>query len=217
MADLRPQYTEEAVGANHPTKTDVINRAYNVEHGIDGTHSKAITQLTASKLVKADASKILTASAMAETANGEVTNASQPCFVATLTAEVENVTGDDTVYSLAAAIWTEVKDQNSDFLNGTFTAPVDGTYHFNIHIIWDDWTANHTRGILSLVASNRTKTCYFNPTYDEYNSNTGRGTLDKNMTVDMDAADTFYVTVVFGATDKTIDIFSALISGFLIC
>lgn len=41
MADLRPQYTEEAVGANHPTKADTINRAYNVEHDVDGTH-KAI-------------------------------------------------------------------------------------------------------------------------------------------------------------------------------
>lgn len=39
MADLRPQYTDEAVGANHPTKTDVINRAYNVEHDEDGTHT----------------------------------------------------------------------------------------------------------------------------------------------------------------------------------
>ena len=38
MADLRPQFSEEAVGANHPTKTDVINRAYNVEHDEDGTH-----------------------------------------------------------------------------------------------------------------------------------------------------------------------------------
>ncbi len=38
MADLRPQYTEEAVGANHPTKADVINRAWNVEHEEDGTH-----------------------------------------------------------------------------------------------------------------------------------------------------------------------------------
>jgi hypothetical protein len=38
MDDLRPQHNEEAVGANHPLKTDVINRAFNVEHDIDGTH-----------------------------------------------------------------------------------------------------------------------------------------------------------------------------------
>ncbi len=40
MADVRPQYIEEAVGANHPTKADVINRAWNVEHDEDGTHKK---------------------------------------------------------------------------------------------------------------------------------------------------------------------------------
>lgn len=38
MADLRPQYTEEAIGANHPTKLDVINRAWNIQHDEDGTH-----------------------------------------------------------------------------------------------------------------------------------------------------------------------------------
>lgn len=38
MADLRPQWSEEAVGANHPIKDDVINRAWNVEHDEDGTH-----------------------------------------------------------------------------------------------------------------------------------------------------------------------------------
>ncbi len=41
MTDLRPQYNEEAVGANHPTKTDIINRAYDVEHDTDGTHKAA--------------------------------------------------------------------------------------------------------------------------------------------------------------------------------
>ena len=42
MADLRPQYSEEVVGANHPTKTDVANRAWNVEHDVDGTHKLPI-------------------------------------------------------------------------------------------------------------------------------------------------------------------------------
>jgi hypothetical protein len=38
MADLRPQWNEEGIGANHPTMPDVINRAWNVEHNEDGTH-----------------------------------------------------------------------------------------------------------------------------------------------------------------------------------
>jgi len=42
MADLRPQYNEEVVGANHPTKTDVTSRAWDVEHDIDGTHKLPI-------------------------------------------------------------------------------------------------------------------------------------------------------------------------------
>lgn len=38
MADLRPQFNEEVVAHGHPTKDDVTNRAWNVEHDEDGTH-----------------------------------------------------------------------------------------------------------------------------------------------------------------------------------
>ena len=42
MADLRPQHDEEVVAANHPTKDDVTNRAWNVEHDEDGTHKTSL-------------------------------------------------------------------------------------------------------------------------------------------------------------------------------
>ena len=42
MADLRPQYNEEVVGHGHPTKADVTNRAWNVEHKEDGTHKDSV-------------------------------------------------------------------------------------------------------------------------------------------------------------------------------
>ncbi|MBI5827663.1 MAG: right-handed parallel beta-helix repeat-containing protein [Deltaproteobacteria bacterium] len=42
MADQRVQYTEEMVGAGHPTKADTLNRLMLVEHGTDGTHGGAI-------------------------------------------------------------------------------------------------------------------------------------------------------------------------------
>jgi hypothetical protein len=38
MADQRAVYTEYAVGASHPTLSDVINRLSLVEHNTDGTH-----------------------------------------------------------------------------------------------------------------------------------------------------------------------------------
>ncbi len=38
MPDQRIQYTEELVGAGHPTKADTLNRLTLVEHREDGTH-----------------------------------------------------------------------------------------------------------------------------------------------------------------------------------
>jgi hypothetical protein len=43
MTDQRAQYNEEAVGANHPTKADVINRLTLVGHNNDGTHKIVAT------------------------------------------------------------------------------------------------------------------------------------------------------------------------------
>ncbi len=46
MTEKRALYTEEAVGANHPTKTDVINRLTLIQHDTDGTHlAAALTTL----------------------------------------------------------------------------------------------------------------------------------------------------------------------------
>ncbi|MDA1000906.1 MAG: hypothetical protein O2807_10400 [bacterium] len=42
MADLRAQWNEEAVGANHATKADVVNRLQLAEHNSDGTHKTGI-------------------------------------------------------------------------------------------------------------------------------------------------------------------------------
>ena len=40
MSDQIIQYTEEMVGAGHPTKGDTLNRALLVDHNADGTHEK---------------------------------------------------------------------------------------------------------------------------------------------------------------------------------
>ncbi|MFQ5464783.1 MAG: glycosyl hydrolase family 28-related protein, partial [Thermodesulfobacteriota bacterium] len=45
MADLRIRYDELMVGANHPAKTDTLNRLAIVEHNSDGTH-KSLTKVT---------------------------------------------------------------------------------------------------------------------------------------------------------------------------
>lgn len=45
MTDQRWQYNEAAVGANHPTLTDTVNRLATVRHNNDGTHAAAIEAL----------------------------------------------------------------------------------------------------------------------------------------------------------------------------
>ncbi len=48
MVDQRIQYTEEMVGAGHPSKADTLNRLDLIEHNTDGTHKEAaVTSLLA--------------------------------------------------------------------------------------------------------------------------------------------------------------------------
>jgi hypothetical protein len=63
-ADQRIQYTEEMVGASHPTKSDTLNRLSLVEHNTDGTH-KAAAGTTLGVVLKStyDANTILAADA----------------------------------------------------------------------------------------------------------------------------------------------------------
>lgn len=206
-ADQRIQATEFMVGANHATLADTLNRLTLIEHDTDGTHNKAITQLTANKLVKANASKILAPSAISETANGEVTNASQPMVLAQVTSTVENVTGDTTEYSMAAAIWTEIYDQNADFSNGTFTAPVTGRYTFNLNLRLAGIVSTNTSLRIAAVASNRTIAYTVNP-YAIWDSNYSLLSIIFPHDVDMDAGDTLYFTVTVGPTNKGVDIHS---------
>jgi hypothetical protein len=46
MADQRIQYTEQMVGAGHPSLADTLNRMMLVEHATDGSHTKLSGALT---------------------------------------------------------------------------------------------------------------------------------------------------------------------------
>lgn len=74
MADQRIQYTEEMVGAGHPTKSDTLNRLSLVEHNSDGTHkgAGASSKLLVTAEAAFDASMDFNPSALGDETNYDV-------------------------------------------------------------------------------------------------------------------------------------------------
>ena len=128
----------------------------------------------------------------------------KPCFLAHISAIQNNVTGDGTVYSLTGAIWTEIKDQGGNFLNGTFTAPDTGIYLLTCILSLTGFLAAHTRSYFPIVTSNRTYYPYLcNPTVMA-----GATVLifSYSLHVDMDSGDTAYMQAAVQFGTKVIDV-----------
>ena len=83
-------------------------------------------------------------------ADGTINYPLQCCFRARLTANQNNVTGGGTAYDITGAIWTEDFDLNSDFSNGTFTAPVNGHYYLAA-TVYSDQGDGCTDMVLTIV------------------------------------------------------------------
>lgn len=138
------------------------------------------------------------------TDNGEMTNASQPAFLAYLGSTDSNASGDLTIYTLGATTaLTEVYDQNGDFVTtGTFTAPVTGRY-----TLFAQFYITGGTGITGcdarIVTSNRT----YVSSCDGLPGAAGRTAVIQQVfaMADMDASDTATFTVLTADTGGKID------------
>lgn len=157
-------------------------------------------------------------------ASGELIKPLQPAFYAFIGTDDLNVTGDGTNFSVGSVqAFTEVYDQNSDFnVNGTFTAPVTGTYQFSYTIYFGPLTSSHTGIFATFNASNHDMEFGFrNPFAGRYNPSTDDNFgISSSCYVQMDAADTMNFLLDVSTTGLTVDILSGandvtVVSGFL--
>ena len=152
-----------------------------------------------------------------DTMTGTLRNTGQPSFLAYLSSTQSNVTGDGTNYTILFD--TEVFDQASNYnpATGTFTAPVDGRYQFNVGVNLIATTA--TGMTLSVVTSNRTyRPVAMKPS--NVSSAGGDAAIPGAILADMDAGDTVTVVVQASGTTKTASVFGnatlvTYFSGFL--
>lgn len=89
---------------------------------------------------------------------GKYKASGQPSFSAYLAAVDSNVTGDGTSYTLGTnTAFTEIFDIGGNFnTNGTFTAPVTGTYLFSVHYRVGNISAAMTLASTAIVTTSRT-------------------------------------------------------------
>lgn len=141
---------------------------------------------------------------IAISADGEVTMAAQPAFLAQNSAQDDNATGDGT--SLTVEFDTEIFDQNADYNNttDTFTAPVTGRYQLSATIELVGITTAELRAEVIITTSNRTYTIR-----QSVGSVTGTYHVGISMLCDMDASDTAYITCAVYDGTKVVDIGTA--------
>ena len=145
-------------------------------------------------------------------ANGHIRKPLQPAFLAKPSEAQNNIVVGTTTIAFA----TEIFDQNNDFASNTFTAPIGGRYHFNLHVRMDqiDTAVNYYQ--MRLMTSNRIFYAIIDPDFADGDFN--YYTMVINVLADMDAGDTAYgdMQISGGAAQMDIKLDSHF-SGFLAC
>jgi len=118
---------------------------------------------------------------------GAVTKPLQPAFLARPSSTQSNLAVGSGV---KIAFGTEVFDQNNDFSDSSFTAPVTGRYQLNGHISLDSMDSAQTYFAVYFVTSNRNYTGYWGGTGSD-----AHFAFELSVLADMDASDTAEIQI----------------------
>jgi hypothetical protein len=163
----------------------------------------------ATDLVFATGSSEIATEKMRIDSDGYVTKPSN-CYVSVWNSAADNdVSGDGTVYTIAFD--TEIDDIGANFSSTTFTAPVTGKYLIQGSIYLAGINTSHEIAGLNLVTSNRT--------YRFLHLNPGIVPSDNNypisLVADMDATDTFTITLTASGSSKVVDVGGGALATYL--
>lgn len=141
----------------------------------------------------------------------------QPAFLAYLSADAVDVTGDGTQYTVPCD--TEVFDQGANYVPGTgvFTAPVTGRYLLSATAGMTGVLSGHTTATLRIVTSSRTYT-----TTQTLPATAGTYAFDLQVVANMTAGDTASMSMQVSGSTKVVDLTGSSsprthFSGALLC
>lgn len=148
---------------------------------------------------------------MTSKAVSQVTMPSQPTFLAFLSSTVNNVTGDNTPYTLAAD--SEVFDQGSDYNNTTytFTAPVNGNYLLSQTTKLNDCDSPATNKSVIIGCSTTSYGDFRTNQFTTVPDNASNLSISALSFIPLSAGDTvtWKVFVYSSAGTKTVDVYGA--------
>jgi hypothetical protein len=130
------------------------------------------------------------------------TAANQPAFLSSLSTATTNVTGDGT--EVFIAFDSEQFDKSNNHTAGTFTAPLDGIYRFDITLKLNNVGAGHTTGWVRLLAGGANY--YIQPSPAAIASASGDCALSLSTICQMTAGQTATAYLLVGGSTKTVGV-----------
>jgi len=158
------------------------------------------TNTTSSTIIKSGTGNIAMNSGLTVDSTGRMTNAMQPMFLVGRNADIANITGNNTLYTIP---WdTELYDIGSNFAASTFTAPVTGKYLLSTNLT-AIYSAGYLYAIVGIYTTSSTYTFNFGPL-----PGGGVTNLTQNVSAiaNMTAGDTAVVKMFWGNAAKTVGV-----------